>query len=161
MRLYFLRHGQAVSRAEWRDDDGLRPLTEAGRKALRREGQALAALGLGEEIEAIITSPLARAKETAEIVAAELGLGELVVSDDRLAHGFTAREARALAGERAPARAIMLVGHEPDFSTTIGELIGGGAVTCKKGGLARLDAADAKLADAQLVWLLPPRALGA
>jgi phosphohistidine phosphatase len=161
MRLYFLRHGQAVSRAEWREDDALRPLTGAGRTALQREGRALAALGLGEEIEVIVTSPLARAKETAEIVAAELGLGELVVTDERLAHGFTARHARALAGERAQARAIMLVGHEPDFSTTISALIGGGAVACKKGGLARLDASDAGLGDAELVWLLPPRALGA
>lgn len=161
MRLYFLRHGQAVSRAEWRQDDTLRPLTDAGRKALRREGQALAALGLGAELEAIITSPLTRARETAEIVAAELGLGELVVSDERLAHSFSARHARALAGEHPQARALMLIGHEPDFSTTIGELIGGGALTCKKGGLARLDATDAGLADAELVWLLPPRALGA
>ena len=54
----------------------------------------------------------------------------------------------------------MLVGHEPDFSTTIGELIGGAALACKKGGLARVDARDDELAGAELVWLLPPRALG-
>ncbi len=53
----------------------------------------------------------------------------------------------------------MLVGHEPDFSETIAELIGGGRVVCKKGGLARVDVADSSLDDGELVWLLPPKDL--
>jgi phosphohistidine phosphatase SixA len=53
----------------------------------------------------------------------------------------------------------MLVGHEPDFSRTIGALIGSGRVQIKKGGLARVDVKNASLQSGELVWLIPPKAL--
>ena len=54
----------------------------------------------------------------------------------------------------------MVVGHEPDFSATVAELIGGGDVVMKKGGLARVDVTGPRPAAAQLVWLLTPPLLG-
>lgn len=158
LRLYFLRHGRAVSRADWSGEDGLRPLTPEGEAAMAREARTIAALGLG--LGAIVTSPLARARRTAEIVAEALGDGTSVVDDRRLAPGFDGAALRAVVAELGAPKALMLVGHEPDFSTVVGALVGGARVVCKKGGLARVDAAGADLKAAELVWLLPPSQLG-
>ncbi len=57
---------------------------------------------------------------------------------------------------------VLLVGHEPDFSQVIGQLIGGGAVVMRKGGLARVDVTPQGAAlSGALVWLLTPSLLGA
>lgn len=157
LRLYFLRHGRAVSRAAWRGDDGLRPLTPEGEAALAREAATIAAMDLG--LAAVVASPLERARRTGEIVAAALDGVELV-EDERLAPGFGLEALRAVVAENGTPKALMLVGHEPDFSLVVGALIGGGRVVCKKGGLARVDVADGGLDGGELVWLLPPSRLG-
>jgi len=157
MQLLFLRHGLAEARETWDGDDRARPLTEPGRKAIRRTATCLAELGVVPEL--VVTSPLARARETAEIAAAGLGVGDRVVEDERLAPGFDAARLRSVLEERHVTGAIMLVGHEPDFGETIAELVGGGRIVCKKGGLARVDVGDAGLRDGALVWLLPPKVL--
>jgi len=159
VRIYFLRHGRAVARAEWRGDDDSRPLTEEGEAAIRREAKTLAAMGVAPE--AIVTSPLARARRTAELVAEAMDARDRLVEDARVAHGLDARALADIVAERAPKKALMVVGHEPDFSTTIAALIGGGRVVCKKGGLARVDVetTDGRLADGELVWLLAPSQL--
>ena len=158
MRIYFLRHGKAEDRAEWRGDDASRPLTAAGEEEMRREAKSMRVMGLMPDV--IVTSPLVRARRTAEIVAEELGLGARLVDDDRLAWGFDVRRLEQVAAAQAPAQAIMVVGHEPDFSATVAALIGGGDVVFKKGGLARVDAAAPVAGGGQLVWLLTPPLLG-
>ena len=158
MRIYFLRHGKAEDRAEWRGDDASRPLTAAGEEEMRREAKSMRVMGLVPDV--IVTSPLVRARRTAEIVAEELGLGARLVDDDRLAWGFDVRRLEQVVAAQAPAQAIMVVGHEPDFSATVAELIGGGDVVFKKGGLARVDAAAPVAGGGQLVWLLTPPLLG-
>jgi phosphohistidine phosphatase len=157
MKLYFLRHGVAVDADEWEGDDASRPLTGAGRKEMEREAKAIAKLDL--QIDCIITSPLKRAKETAEIVAERLDAADRVMEDDRLAGGFDAAHLALLLGERDAKESIMLVGHEPDFSKTIVQLIGGGSVDLKKGGLARIDIDDPKIPAGDLLWLIPPKVL--
>jgi phosphohistidine phosphatase len=154
LRLYFLRHGKAWSRADWHDDDGLRPLTEAGEALVRAEGRAMKAMGLAPDV--IVTSPLARARRTAEVVAEELGLSACLVEDSRLAHAFDARRLAEIVTAHAPAASLMVVGHEPDFSATVAELTGGGRVCFKKGGLARVDVQGPRLDDGMLAWLLTP-----
>ena len=154
LRLYFLRHGKAWSRADWREDDDLRPLTEAGEALMRAEGRAMKAMGLAPDV--IVTSPLARARRTAEIVAAELGMSERLVEDRRLAYGFDARRLAEIVAREAAAASLMVVGHEPDFSATVAELTGGGRVDFKKGGLARVDVRGSQLDDGMLAWLLTP-----
>jgi phosphohistidine phosphatase len=158
VKLYFLRHGRAMARADWSGDDDLRPLTPEGEAAMAREARTIAAMSLG--LKVIVTSPLVRARRTAEIVAEAVGGGLRLIEDDRLAGGFDVEALRAVAAEHGTPKALMLVGHEPDFSTVVGALIGGGRVVCKKGGLARVDAADGDLEAAELVWLLPPSQLG-
>jgi phosphohistidine phosphatase len=156
MELLFLRHGVAEARETWTGDDRARPLTPQGRKAMARAAKSFAELGLAPEL--IVTSPLARARQTAEIAAAGLGLSDRLVEDERLAPGFDAAGLADVIAGRGVTGAVMLVGHEPDFSETIAALIGGGRVVCKKGGLARVDV-DASLRGGELVWLLPPRDL--
>ncbi len=154
LRLYFLRHGKACSRADWREDDDLRPLTDAGETVVRAEGRAMKAMGLAPEV--IVTSPLARARRTAEIVAEELGVSARVVEDRRLAPGFDAGRLAEIVEGQAAAASLMVVGHEPDLSATVAELTGGGRLDFKKGGLARVDVRGPRLDDGILAWLLTP-----
>jgi phosphohistidine phosphatase len=153
LRVYFLRHGKAAPRAEWDGDDGARPLTPDGEAEVRLVGARLAAVGLQPGL--IVSSPLARARRTAELVAEALGMADDLVLDERLAPGFDRVALAAVVADRRPAGSLMVVGHEPDFSAVIGELTGG-RVVCKKAGLARVDVDGDGLAGGRLAWLLPP-----
>jgi phosphohistidine phosphatase len=159
MKIYFLRHGIAEPREEWTGDDSLRPLTGTGKKRLRQVAEFLAGLQL--DIDLIITSPLLRCTQTAEAVARPLELSDRIVTDDRLAPGFSRSKLAGVVRSHADASALMLVGHEPDFSETIGELIGGGRVVCKKGGLACVSVPNTAKMEGELEWLVPPGLLRA
>jgi phosphohistidine phosphatase len=89
-----------------------------------------------------------------------MGLGDRLVEDDRLAPGFDVRRLEQLLAAHAPAGDVMVVGHEPDFSATVAELIGGGEIVMKKGGLARVDVTAPAAGGGELVWLLTPPLLG-
>ncbi len=159
MRVYFLRHGRSVDAAEWRLDDDLRPLTEEGLDLMRQEAAGLRRLGLVPEL--IVTSPLTRARQTAEIVARELGMSAALVEDERLALGFDRDQLVAIIDAHPGLESIMVVGHEPSFSATVAKLIGGGRVQLKKGGLARVDIAErvGDMVFGVLVALLTPHML--
>jgi phosphohistidine phosphatase len=157
LKLYFLRHGQAGDRDEWKGDDAARPLTPEGKRRMKREAAAIRRLDPG--LDAIVTSPLVRAHATAEIVADALGIGARLVADPRLAPGFGPKQLQALIAAQRGAAALMLVGHEPDFSQTITHLIGGGRLDVKKGALALVELEDRATLAGRLVWLIPPKAL--
>ena len=80
MKLLFLRHGLA-DRSAWSGSDYERPLTPRGKERMRAEAETIASLDLG--LDAILTSPLTRASQTAEIVADQLGLLDRLIEDDR------------------------------------------------------------------------------
>jgi phosphohistidine phosphatase len=155
MKLYFLRHGLAGDRATWQGADCDRPLTDEGKEKMARTADTLAALDLA--LDAIVTSPLVRAHQTAEIVARKLN-GVQLIKDDRLDPEFDSRRLAKILADHSTASELMLVGHEPGFSMTIGELIGGGRVECKKGGVACVKL-DAPFLRGELVWLAPPKIL--
>jgi phosphohistidine phosphatase len=155
VRLYLLRHGLA-DWPDWdpaRDDE--RPLTREGIAKLRAEARALERLDL--RLDAILSSPLARARESAAIVAERLGLEPML--EPALAPGFDAKKLRPLLQRHAKADALLLVGHEPDLSATIAELAGGARVALKKGGLARLDLESLQPPAGTLAWLVPAKLL--
>ena len=156
MKLFFLRHGLA-DRSAWGGDDGERPLTPRGKERMRAEAETIASLNLS--LDAIITSNLRRALQTAEIVAGRLGLLDRLITDARLSPGFGRADLFSILGDHAQAASLMLVGHEPDFSLTIEGIIGGGNIVCKKGALARVDLTDAGELSGELIWLIPPKAL--
>ena len=155
MHLYFLRHGPADSKAHWSGHDEERPLTEDGRAVVLASARLLVRTNV--VLAAILTSPLVRARQTAEIAAAELNAGA-AVDDSRLAPGFDRKRLTALLANHRGAQSLLLVGHEPDFSRTIRELTGG-EVVCKKGGIARVDIDEGTIRG-ELVWLLPPLITG-
>jgi len=155
MRVDFLRHGLA-DREAWDGPDFERPLTPRGARRMEATGEALLRLGLAPD--AILTSPLVRARQTAEIVAERLGLVGRLAVDERLGPDFDVDALARLLADHPAAQYLMLVGHEPGFSLTLGAVTGGDVV-CKKGGLARVDLAALDPPAGSLVWLLPPRVL--
>jgi len=157
MEIYFLRHGDAGKAEEWPGDDAQRPLSAEG--AVRMAQEAAAIAHLRPDLDAILTSPLVRARQTAEIVAKKLRLLDAVVVEERLAPGFGATELEQILTARREARGLMLVGHEPDFSRVIAACTGGGRVECKKGSLARVDIDAPPALSGVLALLLPPRVL--
>lgn len=139
------------------EDDDLRPLTPYGKERMALEAENIRRLHLG--LDVILTSPLMRAQQTAEIVAYALDSEDLLHIDERISPGFGPGDLQEIVEEYDQADAIMLVGHEPDFSLLIEHLIGGGTVVCKKGSLARVDLSDAGPLAGELVWLIPPKVL--
>jgi phosphohistidine phosphatase len=155
MELYFLRQGIAADVGPAGLGDAERPLTKEGIAKMQAGARGMRRLGL--RLDSLLSSPLVRARETAAIVARELGL-ELRLAE-KLAPGCDMAQLFALLGEYRAAEHVMLVGHEPDFSSLIGALTGGSQVLMKKGGLARVDIERLEQGAGTLTWLLPPRVL--
>lgn len=168
MRLFFLRHGEAVERTTWTGTEQDRPLTPAGRDEMEQVAAGLVALNL--EIGAIISSGFARADATGQIAGHALGVS--VESSDELSPGATLAGLLRILQAHAEASRILLVGHEPDFSHMIGELIAAphpASLVLKKAGCARVDlpqriarravAANDLFGAGTLAWLLTPRQL--
>lgn len=157
MILYFLRHGLAFDREQWQKSDDLRPLTSKGMKNMVRQAEFMRGLKL--KLQVIITSPLTRAFQTADIVAKKLDLHHELVQDERLGPGFDIDRLVEVLKDHPDAQQVMLVGHEPDFSVTISALVGGGSLVLKKGALARVDIISQEPLQGDLVWLIPPKGM--
>jgi phosphohistidine phosphatase len=165
MELFILRHGLAVERGtRGFANDALRPLTPKGEKQLRDTADSLRKLGL--DFDAILSSPLVRARQTAEIVADELGLKKRMKLSEALAPGSDQKILIAeLNGLTPLPETILLVGHEPDLSRLVSLLTTGDTklqMDFKKGGLCKLEAKKLRAGQcATLVWLLTPKLLKA
>lgn len=157
MKLYFLRHGIAQARETWKGSDETRPLTPNGAARMAQQAKGMVRLGL--QVDIILTSPLTRAVETANITARALAKIDVLAQDIRLSPGFGSKELVNILADHAKSKAMLLVGHEPDFSNTIAALIGGGRLVMKKGGVALIEIQDEAAPSGELVWLLPPRVL--
>lgn len=152
-QLWLLRHADAEPHGTRPDAE--RQLTERGHRQADVAGVAIARMGV--KFGAILASPKARARETAELALAQMddSQRELLKLHPLLAGGVQAREALDLLDGVGAGGPSLLVGHEPDLSGIVGELTGARA-DLKKGGLAlvRLGAGGA-----QLVLLLRPAEL--
>jgi phosphohistidine phosphatase len=162
MKLYVLRHGIAVDRGTpGYERDADRCLTPEGQEKMEQAARGMAALGL--EFDLILTSPYVRARETAEIVARVLGLEERLEVCDALVPGGSRKDLFKRLKECAADSQLVIVGHEPDLSELIGELIAGDpntALDLKKGSLAALSFdRPTRPETAFLEWLLTPRQL--
>jgi phosphohistidine phosphatase len=155
MLLHFLRHADAGDPEAWTGPDAARPLSDKGRKQAKRLGEHLAAIGF--EADIFITSPKIRAAQTAEIVAEPLRTK--VSIDERLAGGLEIDALDAvLADAGDPGRAV-IVGHDPDFSELLSELVGS-RLEMRKGAFARIEIErPLRASAATLRWLLPPDSL--
>jgi phosphohistidine phosphatase len=157
LKLYFLRHGIAEDHSPTgRDAD--RRLTPEGITEMEAAAKGMAGLDL--RLDVVLTSPKERARHTAEIAAAAMGISNRLRREPLLADSCGLDELRrALAGE-APSARVLLVGHQPDLSLNIGALIGGGRVQMKKASLAYLEVSRIEPGGAELRWLLHAAQLG-
>ncbi len=158
MQLYIVRHGAAGDATEWEGPDEKRPLTSKGKRTMARVAERLADLDVRPA--AIVSSPYLRARQTAEVLARTLGETDRLGSDGRLVPGFGIADLMGLLADYAEASSLMLVGHEPDLSQAICELIGAERLKMKKGGVAFLDLPNPHVSRGQLIWLAPPDVLG-
>lgn len=151
MHLYFFRHGIAHTLQDGIADPD-RSLTAIGIERTRQSARSLRSLGV--EIDFLYTSPLVRARQTADILGAALGVAVQVRQE--LSPGFGIPQVERLTHDLGAACAVMFVGHEPDFSNAIQQLTGG-SVIIKKGGLARIDVIDYQPLRGQLAWMIAPK----
>ena len=149
MQLYFLRHGEA-DWPGWTKPDDERPLTDFGKKEVRQLGKFLNRLRVKPDL--IVSSPLPRALQTAEIAAQQLKTK--LRQDEALEPGFGIGELSTVLKQH-PSKVLMLVGHEPDFSSVISALTGG-FLKMSKAGVALIDI-DPETEKGRLLWLFPPK----
>jgi phosphohistidine phosphatase len=160
MRVLIVRHASAVPSGTPGIADDDRPLTPRGKARFRAAAQGLARITHRPDV--LLTSPLPRARATAEIAARAFGRVEPTV-EPALAHGGVADVVAALA--RQPAQAtIAIVGHEPVVSALLARLLGAGredGFAFKKGGVALVELPEGPRAPGRLIWFLKPRILRA
>jgi phosphohistidine phosphatase len=155
VHLHLLRHAHAGDPTKWRRPDAERPLSSRGVRQAEALGRLLRAGGF--ETDALVSSPKVRAEQTARLVGEALGVP--VRLDDRLASGFTREDLAALLHDLGDPADPVLVGHDPDFSELLGELLGV-PIELRKGAIARIDVAQPfEPGDGILRWLIPPEVL--
>lgn len=161
MEIFLLRHGIAVERDVFElENDSARPLTAKGKRQLRHVSAAIKKLELNFDL--ILSSPFLRAKETAEIVAADLKLEKRLKFSDALTPEHDVKNfAQQLQKLKPSPKRILLVGHEPFLSRLISQWVTGGLslqMDFKKGGLVKLEAEKLSAGKcATLAWLLTPK----
>jgi phosphohistidine phosphatase len=160
MNLYILRHGIAVEHgAAGYENDDERPLTGKGERKMRAIAEAIEALCIS--FDSILSSPLVRARQTAEIVAESLKCKKRLELTDTLSPQHNAKPLIEYLQEQRAVDDVMLVGHEPFLSQLISLLVSGdteSSVLLKKGGFCKLSTEHLKHGKcATLEWLLTPR----
>jgi len=129
MRLVIVRHAEAADG----EPDELRPLTAEGRRAARELGERLASEGIRPD--AVLTSPLLRARETGAELARPAGLE--AEADERLAPGATAEDVKSAAGGRG--ETVVVVAHQPDCGRIAAALTDGNEPSFPPAGIALVD----------------------
>jgi phosphohistidine phosphatase len=159
--LYLIRHGLAEERGDAWPDDTKRPLTEDGMSRLRRAARALVRLGV--PVDVVLTSPLVRTRQTAELLAAAFAPRPSIVSVDALAPGGTSAAVATEIEKYSRRPHIFLVGHEPAIGELAAWLIGAkNPIEFKKGGICRIDVESGPMrGSGALRWMLTPKILRA
>jgi phosphohistidine phosphatase len=157
MRLYFLRHAEALDG----EDDAARPLSPHGRK--QSEGIAEFLRGAGVKFDRAITSPLVRAHQTAEILLRSMGGAgkvKLEIAEALLNETSDGQWNRWLHSLREDGH-VLLVGHEPSLAERVRLLLGiahSESLRLPKAGLACIESDDGH--SGRLKYLVTPRSLG-
>ena len=162
MLILLIRHAKAEPRpiAAGVKSDSRRPLSNAGRKRMRRAAKAL--YKLVPAIDVLASSPLTRARETAEIIAARYG-GMPVVDLKSLSPGGSERDLLDWLCEQRKDATVALVGHEPDLGLFASWLLSGKKLPfapLRKGAACLIRFADMPApSDGVLEWWLTPKLL--
>ncbi|MBI4668042.1 MAG: phosphohistidine phosphatase SixA [Elusimicrobia bacterium] len=163
MQILIIRHAPAGERVQWSKKgkpDELRPLTEKGRQKMRRIAKGLASLV--SRLNIVISSPLARALETADILAKSFPSVKLEKLEDLKPGGDPENVFARLAKLEAGAIGAV-VGHEPDLSALLARMLTGepdSFTDLKKGAAALVEFESAvRPGRGALLWLLQPSQL--
>ena len=159
--LYLVRHGLAEERGDAWPDDAKRPLTGAGMSRMRKAARGLARLGVA--LDVILTSPLVRARQTAEILGGELEPRPPLVNVDSLAPDGNYTTLVTDLEKHGRKTRIALVGHEPGIGELAARLIGSRhSIEFKKGAVCRIDVDELPPGGpGDLRWLLTPKIMRA
>lgn len=162
MNLYIVRHAIAVAAGTpGYEDDSQRPLTDKGRRKMKKIVQGLRQFGI--ELDTILSSPYVRALDTAKILANEFNMVDQIRFTDNLIPPGDFKDLINEIQEKYDVESLALVGHEPMLGELISWLTTGNKdlqVNFKKGGVCYLSA-DNLYRDhrAILEWLLTPALL--
>jgi phosphohistidine phosphatase len=169
MNLYLMRHADAGVPRENPVLDAKRALVKEGKQQCMLMAGVLAALKV--QIDVIISSPLKRARQSAQFVATEIGFESPILTSPALAPDGDYPALQQLISQHTDREGVLLVGHNPNLHQFIAKLIsngnggngngsghnhlpGGGSIRLRKGAIARVDLAKRP---AQLQWLIDPR----
>jgi phosphohistidine phosphatase len=157
--LFLVRHAIAAERGPEFPDDTQRPLTEDGISRFRK---AIAGLSdLGVDIDLILTSPLVRARQTAELLSKGLAGHPPIIETGALSPDATHKALVTELRRHTRRSAIALVGHEPRLGETAARLLGcPGRFDFRKGSVCRIDFdLFPPSAPGRLQWFAPPKIL--
>ena len=161
MELVFLRHGVAANREDWKGDDADRPLTADGADRTKEVVRGLKALKIKPDV--ILSSPLLRARETAEIAKKGLITDAKVELAEELTPDASPDRLIVRLADLAGKPVVLCVGHEPHISTTISMMVSGktaASFEMKKAGVCCIRFTGIPKAGAgSVLWLLPPKFL--
>lgn len=162
MRLYIVRHGVAEFRTLSSGSDADRRLTDEGMEKIRQAAEGLKALGFIPD--AVLSSPLVRARQTAEILIKGFGAGvPLILAHDLAPGGDRGALVREVVKYTKTARSLMLVGHLPSIGEIAGELSWGSPdhyFNLEEGGVCVIDLENYQgELNGRLYALLPPAVL--
>lgn len=157
--LYVIRHGLAEKRGDVWPDDAKRPLTEAGMSRLRKIARALVALDASFDV--VLTSPLTRTRQTADIIAGAFDPRPPIVVTEALAPGGSPQALLADLEKQSRRKRIVLVGHEPGVGEIAAKLAGSRRpLEFKKGAVCRIDLETLPPSGpGALRWFLTPKIL--
>lgn len=158
MIIYFVRHASAGQHIANPKKDEKRGLDKDGIQQCGYVGRALAALAV--QVDAVISSPLKRATQTASLVANEMGYEGKLQIEDALRPATSYADFRRMLDKYSKAEAVMVVGHNPNLSEFLGRIVSDGAceaaVDLKKGAAARI---ELNRSSGVLHWCLTPKVL--
>jgi phosphohistidine phosphatase len=159
VQVFLVRHAIAAERGpEW-PDDSQRPLTHRGVARMRQVVGGLRTLGVRPDV--VGTSPLVRARQTADLLEAGLRPKPELVVVPAMAPGHTPTELLAALKALSVGRGLALVGHEPGLGELAAWMTGARApLPFKKGGVCLIELPSlARLRDGALVWMATPKML--
>lgn len=163
MNLYFMRHGIAVDRGDAAkpSDDRERALTPKGIKRMQKAAKGLLSLSL--PLDRLLTSPLARARQTAQIVAEVLHMVDRLEEIQELCPDRSVQDLLSGLAAYSGKNNILLIGHEPLLSSTVSFLLSGKAgaeIRLKKGGICCLEVDSLPPKERPILnWALAPKQL--
>ncbi|MCY2967925.1 MAG: phosphohistidine phosphatase SixA [Planctomycetota bacterium] len=155
MQIWLIRHAVAEEPGDFGGPDFERPLTEKGKKRFRAFADWLAASTGGPA--KIVSSPLVRAMETAELLGKAYDIKKRdILEESAVGPGVTAQALLECAQAQGVER-LAIVGHQPDLAINTSALLGGGQVVFDKGCVAAIELPRLAVGSGRLLWFVGPK----